>query len=187
MFPLIFGLGKNLGGGMMPSILAGQASIAYTEDNLIYVLPIGGQLYQPIGNYFKATISTTLKKYVQEELKATWVKRLNYKAGDKEPQDQVYRDKQELFVLLEKLSKLFLTIEPNPIGLRAHGIKIRELHLLACMEVENYLREFYMQADPRANPKNLSTRDYIKLKVDLSRFSSASLSRLTHFSFKVCR
>lgn len=65
-------------------------------------------------------------------------------------------------MLLSKLEDLFETVEPNKRNMGAHGHKIRELLLLACMEVESswsaVLRENNYQYKGY-----LRTSDYVKL------------------------
>jgi len=69
-----------------------------------------------------------------------------------------------LRILLKKLVELFEVIEPDPKNLPSFGHKIREVLLLACMEVESswsaVLREHKYSATLE---NNWSTNDYIKL------------------------
>jgi hypothetical protein len=68
-----------------------------------------------------------------------------------------------LRILFDKLIRLFETIEPTGANKKAYGHRIRELLLLACMEVESswsaVLRDNGYRPDKRFN-----TNDYVKLR-----------------------
>ena len=70
-----------------------------------------------------------------------------------------------LKILLSKLEELFETVEPSDENLQTNGHKIREVLLLACMEVESawtaVLKENNYKMQP--NQKYLTTKDYVKL------------------------
>jgi len=69
-----------------------------------------------------------------------------------------------LRILLTKLEALFETIEPSVENLPAYGHKIRELLLLACMEVESAWAAVLKENNYATSGDRLTTRDYIKLK-----------------------
>jgi hypothetical protein len=82
------------------------------------------------------------------------------------PPNVVYQEKlNESFVslriLLTKLENLFETIEPNQANLSAYGHKIREIILLACMEVESSWTAVLKENG--YSSARLSTNDYVKL------------------------
>jgi hypothetical protein len=52
-------------------------------------------------------------------------------------QEKVTESFVSLHILLKKLEELFETVEPTEANLTAYGHKIREILLLACMEVES--------------------------------------------------
>ncbi|SRR5713101_3878112 len=52
-------------------------------------------------------------------------------------QEKVTESFVSLHILLKKLEELFETVEPTEANLSAYGHKIREILLLACMEVES--------------------------------------------------
>ncbi|MEK7551870.1 MAG: hypothetical protein AAB534_00445 [Patescibacteria group bacterium] len=67
-----------------------------------------------------------------------------------------------LRILLTKLEILFETIEPNKANLSTHGHKIREIILLACMEVESAWTAVLKENDYPSTAR-LRTNDYVKL------------------------
>ena len=71
-----------------------------------------------------------------------------------------------LRILLNKLANLFETIEPTETNLSTYGHKIREVLLLACMEVESswtaVLKENQYSVSGR-----LTTKDYVKLALPM--------------------
>ena len=69
-----------------------------------------------------------------------------------------------LRILLNKLESIFETIEPNQSNLFVHGHKIRELLLLACMEVESSWSSVLKENNYNTANQKLDTNDYIKLK-----------------------
>ncbi|MHB8651946.1 MAG: hypothetical protein ACYC8S_02310 [Minisyncoccota bacterium] len=66
-----------------------------------------------------------------------------------------------LRILLGKLENLFETIEPNKDNLLVYGHKIREVILLACMEVESSWTAV-LKENGYSSPR-LTTKDYVKL------------------------
>lgn len=81
-------------------------------------------------------------------------------------QDEATREKiNESFVslriLLTKLETLFETVEPNKANLSTYGHKIREIILLACMEVESAWTAVLKENG--YSTARLSTNDYVKL------------------------
>jgi hypothetical protein len=77
-----------------------------------------------------------------------------------------------LKILLTKMQDIFETVEPGPANLQTYGHKIRELLLLAAMEVEAS-----WGAVLRANGYvggRLNTKDYVKLRAPM-RLDSLSV------------
>jgi len=68
-----------------------------------------------------------------------------------------------LRILLNKLEELFETIEPSKANLPAYGYKIREILLLACMEVESSWAAVLKENKYPVSPDKLNTNDYVKL------------------------
>ncbi len=66
-----------------------------------------------------------------------------------------------LKILLTKMQDIFETVEPGPLNLQAHGHKIRELLLLAAMEVEASWVAV-LKANGYVGDR-LTTNDYVKL------------------------
>jgi len=70
-----------------------------------------------------------------------------------------------LRILLNKLQSMFQAIEPTTQNLNAYGHLIREILLLACMEVETSLAAVLKENSyPASSPNRLSTNDYVKLR-----------------------
>lgn len=67
-----------------------------------------------------------------------------------------------LRILLSKLEDLFETVEPSANNSSAYGHKIREILLLACMEVESSLSAV-LKENNYSSPGRLTTNDYVKL------------------------
>ncbi len=67
-----------------------------------------------------------------------------------------------LKILLGKLEELFETIEPNQDNSSTYGLKIREVILLACMEVESSLSAVLKENNYPVSG-SWSTKDYVKL------------------------
>ncbi len=68
-----------------------------------------------------------------------------------------------LRILLSKLEDLFETVEPCRDNLNTYGLKIREVILLACMEVESSWTAV-LKENNYSNSSRLTTKDYVKLK-----------------------
>lgn len=82
--------------------------------------------------------------------------------------DDRYEDKIEeslvaVKILLKKLEDLFETVEPTEENLSVHGHKIREIILLACMEVESSWTAVLKENNYPHKPTPLNTNDYVKL------------------------
>jgi hypothetical protein len=67
-----------------------------------------------------------------------------------------------LKILLNKLELLFETIEPDIGNLQVYGLKIREVLLLACMEVESGWVAV-LKENQYSSSRNTTTQDYFKL------------------------
>lgn len=67
-----------------------------------------------------------------------------------------------LRILLSKLETLFETIEPSELNLPAYGHKIREILLLACMEVESSWSAV-LKENGYSTGGRFTTNDYVKL------------------------
>jgi hypothetical protein len=72
-----------------------------------------------------------------------------------------------LRILLNKLEQLFEVIEPTQENLTVYGHKIREILLLACMEVESSWSAVLKENGYSTNGQLLTTRDYVKLLVPM--------------------
>lgn len=69
-----------------------------------------------------------------------------------------------LTILLSKLEELFTIIEPDPINLLTFGHKIREILMLASMEVESSWSAVLRENGYTQTNKPWNTNDYVKLK-----------------------
>lgn len=67
-----------------------------------------------------------------------------------------------LRILLNKLEGLFETVEPTTANLQVYGHKIREILLLACMEVESSWSAV-LKENEYFSENRLTTNDYVKL------------------------
>lgn len=74
------------------------------------------------------------------------------------------RSEQSLHLLIERLTELFLFIEPVGDGLNAYGPKTRELLILSCTEVEDAWTQV-MRLDPSISPgsNGFSTNQYVRI------------------------
>ena len=77
-------------------------------------------------------------------------------------QEKLTESVVSLRILLTKLEGLFETLEPAEANLSAYGHKIREIILLACMEVESAWAAV-LKENGYASNRNLTTNDYVKL------------------------
>lgn len=71
-----------------------------------------------------------------------------------------------LRILLSKLQDLFETVEPNETNLLAHGHKVRELLLLACMEIESSWTAV-LKENNYGTTQRFTTNDYVKLAIPM--------------------
>jgi hypothetical protein len=71
-----------------------------------------------------------------------------------------------LKLLLQKLEELFETIEPTEQNKKCYGHKVREVLLLACMEVESGWKAVLDENEYVVNG-SFSTKDYVKLKTPM--------------------
>lgn len=78
------------------------------------------------------------------------------------PQEKFTESFVSLRILLNKLEELFETIEPTQTNLSTYGHKIREVLLLACMEVESSWSAV-LKENEYSTSGQLTTRDYVKL------------------------
>lgn len=90
-----------------------------------------------------------------------------------------------LVILLKKLEDLFEVIEPNDDNLLVYGHKIREILLLACMEVESSCSAV-LKENQYSKKGFFTSNDYIKLKevmfLDAYELSLQSYPRFPVFS-----
>jgi hypothetical protein len=68
-----------------------------------------------------------------------------------------------LRILLNRLEDIFETVEPTESNSSVYGHKIREILLLACMEVESSWSAVLRENNYVTTKRNLDTTDYIKL------------------------
>jgi hypothetical protein len=68
-----------------------------------------------------------------------------------------------LRILLRKLEELFETIEPTTANGHTYGHRIRDVLLLACMEVESSWSAVLKENGYRTNSGRFTTTDYVKL------------------------
>jgi len=77
-------------------------------------------------------------------------------------QEKLNQSFVSLKILLNKLEELFETIEPTSQNLQVYGHKIREILLLACMEVESSWTAV-LKKNGYSPEGHLTTNDYVKL------------------------
>src|SRR4028119_2022249 len=123
---------------------------------------------------------TTLEDWIKNKFKATDIRPSLNQAGKFykrmwHPSDYLFPEllisnpesyTQSLVVielLIKKMNELFFTIEPTQKNVHVFGLKIRELLLLACMEVEASWKGVLKEHEYVKNPKHWNTTDYIKL------------------------
>jgi hypothetical protein len=178
---LIFSIKKPYGGGIKPLIEMSNRAGAYEESGRIVVVPFAPSFLDSNNLYYTAPLAGTLEDHISEVFEAENVVESKLEAGsciasvwrpgrgahddiarDEKHNLNILSDKQALLLLVTKLTDIFLTVEPNSNSMTAYGHRVRELHLLACMEVENYLTEFLTEglATPPVRP---STNDYVQL------------------------
>lgn len=74
------------------------------------------------------------------------------------------RSEQSLHLLIERLTELFLFIEPVGNGLNAYGPKTRELLILACTEAEDaWTQALRLDSSITPGPNGFSTNQYVRL------------------------
>ncbi|MGO8954728.1 MAG: hypothetical protein ACLQF2_15585 [Rhodomicrobium sp.] len=164
----------------MPKIRMGSLLVAYQEGDHIVAVQLDNRFFDPCGVYYLAQLRGSIQSHITSAFSPVEVKRTKYLPGEYEEgvwrpglgkdtfsevsRDIVRADKQSLFLLIAKMNDLLLTVEPTSVGLKCHGARIRELHLLACMEVENYLR-LYLEKGMGSNaPSRPTTKNYFPLK-----------------------
>ena len=127
---------------------------------------------------------TTLEDWIKNKFKATdirpslnqagkFYKRMWHPPNYLSPESLISNPEsytQSLVVielLIKKMNELFLTIEPTEKNIHVFGLKIRELLLLACMEVEaswkGVLKEHEYIKNSKNSEQHWNTTDYIKL------------------------
>jgi len=124
---------------------------------------------------------TTLEDWIKNKFKATdirpslnqagkFYKRMWYPSPYLSPESLISNPEsytQSLVVielLIKKMNELFLTIEPTQKNVHVFGLKIRELLLLACMEVEASCKGVLKEHEYIKNSKQpWNTKDYVKL------------------------
>jgi hypothetical protein len=84
------------------------------------------------------------------------------------PPDPSMQEKQNgafvaLRILLDKLEELFQTVEPDSANAAVYGHRIRELLLLACMEVESSWKAVLEENGYTNTSRRFTTNDYVKL------------------------
>ena len=157
----------------------GAVVVAYQEGDHIVAVPLDNRFFEPNGVFYRARLNGSLRQHVISTFAAGEIRRTREQVGVREKavwrpgfvnegdlfaKHVVRQDKQSLFLLIAKLNDIFLTIDPTPLGLKSHGPKIRELHLLACMEVESYFRQYLDKGLGVKAPKRPRTNDYFPLK-----------------------
>ncbi len=124
---------------------------------------------------------TTLEDWIKHKFKATHIrpslnqagkfyKRMWHPPNYLSPESLISNPEsytQSLVVielLIKKMNELFLTIEPTQKNVHVFGLKIRELLLLACMEVEASWKGVLKEHKYIKNSKQrCNTKDYVKL------------------------
>jgi hypothetical protein len=78
----------------------------------------------------------------------------------------------QLAVLIQMLDEVFRSVHPSLKNLNAFGHNIKNVLILACIEVESNLKSIYKEHAQNAK-RNYSTSDYIKLKpiLHLNKYS----------------
>jgi hypothetical protein len=172
---------KDFGGGIFPRIGAGEILVAYEEGGRVVAIPLSQPFFEPRGVYYVAPIgsagliSHVATAFDQTDIHSTKLLPGECEAGVWRPgfvavdatsanPDVMRSDKQSLLLLIMKLYDILLTIEPTQNGLAAYGPRIRELHLLACMEVESSLRLYLTEGMGNRAPERPNTSHYFALK-----------------------
>ena len=98
----------------------------------------------------------------------TFYKRMWRPGGVRDTADEEKRTQSfvALKILLDKLEELFETVEPNNANSLTFGHKIREIILLACMEVESSWAAV-LKENAYSNSGRFTTNDYVKLSTPM--------------------
>jgi hypothetical protein len=89
----------------------------------------------------------------------------------------------QLSIFIESLEKIFRTIHPEPNNLSVYGHEVRNLLLLACMEVEAQCKGI-LKANNYASNSNLNTNDYVKLLTAL-RLNEYEIEVTSHLDLPI--
>jgi hypothetical protein len=155
-----------------------ETVIAYEKDGMYYALGPGTPILFSENNptisieeWLKGTFGAS-EFNKKDIMPGTYFKRI-WKPGlanfnallDAMSSKEVFHQSSvSLLILLRKLSDLFEVVEPNPKNLPSYGHKIRELLLLACMEVESSWSAVLREHNYSVKPENKwNTSDYVKL------------------------
>ncbi|MBD2181874.1 hypothetical protein H6S82_00200 [Planktothrix sp. FACHB-1355] len=153
-------------------------AFAYEDNDYYYALPGKVKLNALPRTEKKTSRYPTLEDWIKEHFKATDIRLSKHQPGQFykrmwHPPDYLPRKKlisnpegftQSLIVielLIRKMQELFLTVEPCRKNLFSFGHKIRELLLLACMEVETSWVGILKEHEYTKN--RYKTNDYVKL------------------------
>ena len=167
-----------------------QTAIAYEKEGVYYALGPGTPIIfsekNPsisIKDWLKGTFGSTTFHEIHI-IPGTYFKRI-WKPGlanfnslkTVTDQEVLNQSSVSLRILLRKLNELFEVVEPNTINLSVYGHSIRELLLLACMEVESSWSAVLREHNYSTKTENRwNTSDYIKLLDPmLLKFYAASL------------
>lgn len=88
-----------------------------------------------------------------DELKSA----LDYDEFDKK------NSEQSLTILLQKLSEIFLYVEPSTKSKKTYSHKLRELLILSCTEFENQITSILEKHNIYPLGRNYNTKDYVKV------------------------
>jgi hypothetical protein len=149
-------------------------AIAYEKENILYAIgpgtPIlfkkGGSMDEWLKSTFGAVDTTKRQSIPGTYFKRIWKPGLaNYAFAENLATKETFQQSSvSLRILLRKLNELFEIIEPHPSNLATYGHKIREILLLACMEVESSWAAVLREQDYNlVKEKSWGTNDYIRL------------------------
>jgi hypothetical protein len=115
------------------------------------------RIYRPFFQY------SNVKFSVQDKL--NWLEGLIHEeiAYDPNLNKGIVNSINQLNILTENLKEIFDIVRPVESNLNVYGDKIKNLLVLACVEVESQFK-LILAANNYARKKNYSTKDYIKLK-----------------------
>jgi hypothetical protein len=133
----------------------------------VHCVPIPGSTFTDLNDWVAKSFGDTQPKESDYVLGTFYKRMWRPVACGGRPNHILYQEKlNESFVslriLLTKLENLFETIEPNKDNLLVYGHKIREVILLACMEVESSLAAV-LKENAYISSARLTTNDYVKL------------------------